>query len=259
MADESGGVWSAASEQFSAHGVGVEQCGLLHDGRMSAGDGLMAQVRVEVVVDSCFERVEVNVDEESVAASLDAGERHWKQVGQGRPVEPSLADSRWYKRQAERQHWIDVFVELSRFHFLRLKQLLPLGLPPQMPKTDLLGWRVVELTHQRRNGRAYLNADRIVRCRKDAWVRRAIRRDLAGLEFVAVQAVNPYRVKCLQIAFPHSRMRQPVEPRVVGNEAHYALAGLGNASLGHAEKADVEVVQPLPFRATHPLGRAIGF
>ena len=92
MADESGGVGSAASEQFSAHGVGVEQRGLLHDGRMAAGDVVGAQLRIEVFVDPRLERVEVNVDEESVAAGLDAGERHREQVGQGRPVEPIFAD-----------------------------------------------------------------------------------------------------------------------------------------------------------------------
>ena len=54
-------------------------------------------------------------------------------------------------------------------------------------------------------------------------------------------------------------MRQPIKPRIVGNEAHHALSGLGNASLGHAEKADVEVVEPLPFGTTHPLSRAVGF
>ena len=128
-----------------------------------------------------------------------------------------------------------------------------------MPKADRLSWRVIEFTHQRRNRRSHLNADRIVGCRKNARVRRAIRRDLAGLELIAVQAVNPNRVKCLQIALPHPGMRQPIEPRIVGNEAHHALPGLGNASLGHAEKADVEIVQPLSFRKAHPPGRAVGF
>ena len=87
----------------------------------------------------------------------------------------------------------------------------------------------------------------------------AVGRELAGLVFVAVQAVHGDGIENLQIALAHPGERAAVQPRVVRDEADDALAGLlDDAPLGHAEEADVEVVQTLPLRRGGALGRAVG-
>ena len=66
-------------------------------------------------------------------------------------------------------------------------------------------------------------------------------------------------VEGVQVALPHAGEGEAVEPRVVGDEADDAAAGLlGDASLGHAEEADVEVVEPLSLGASHAPGGAVG-
>ena len=57
-----------------------------------------------------------------------------------------------------------------------------------MPEFDRIGRRVLRLAHQRRDRGANLDADRIALGRKVARVGRAVRRDLAGLVLVAVNA-----------------------------------------------------------------------
>ena len=92
------------------------------------------------------------------------------------------------------------------------------------------------------------------------WVVGRARRVIGDLVSVAVQAVNPYRVERLQIVLPHPGEGESVEPGVVGDEAGHALARLlRDAPFRHAEKADIEIVQPLPFGPPHPLGRPVGF
>ena len=85
-------------------------------------------------------------------------------------------------------------------------------------------------------------------------------RIIGDLVSVAVQAVNLYRVERPQITLPHPGEGEPVKPGVVGDEADHALARfLGDAPFHHAEKADIEIGQPLPVGPPHPLGRAVGF
>ena len=128
-----------------------------------------------------------------------------------------------------------------------------------MAKANLSGWDKIGFAHQRRDGGADLDADRIAFRRKNARVRRTVWRHLAGLILVAVQAIDPDRVERFKVALPHPGEGQPVEPGVVGNEADHAPARLlGNAPLGHAEEAHIEIVQPLALGPAHPLGRAVG-
>ena len=104
--------------------------------------------------------------------------------------------------------------------------------------------------HQRGDGGAdlYIIPTGSPSVENNARVRRTVRRHLAGLVFVAVQAVDADRVERLQISLPHSGEGQPIEPRVVGDEADHALAGLlRDAPFGHAEETDVKVNQPLAF------------
>ena len=117
---------------------------------------------------------------------------------------------------------------------------------------------VVGLAHQRHDGGANLDTDRVTFRRKDARVRQAVRRDLAGLVFVTVQAVDAYRVKRVQVALPHPRERQSVEPGIVGDEADPPTRLLGDAPFCHAEEPDIEVVQPLALRPADTPRRAVG-
>ena len=75
------------------------------------------------------------------------------------------------------------------------------------------------------DGSADLDADRIAFGGEDAWIGRAIWRDLARLVLVTVQTVNTDCVERLEIPFPHPCERQPVQPRIVRDEADNALAG----------------------------------
>ena len=128
-----------------------------------------------------------------------------------------------------------------------------------MPESDLPGRRVVGFADQRRDGGADLDADWIAVRREDARVGGAVRRDLSRLVLVAVQAVDTDRVERLEIPLPHARERQPVEPRIVGDEAdHTPASRLRDPPLRHPEKADVEVVQPLALWRSDALRRAIG-
>ena len=103
VANETSPVRPAAPEQRVAHLVGVEPCCALHHAWIEPRDFFMAQSCVKVIGDASFEPVEIGIDEKPVAAGLDAGKRRWKQIGQRRPVEPSLADRRRLERQAKSQ------------------------------------------------------------------------------------------------------------------------------------------------------------
>ena len=61
-------------------------------GRIALLDLLMAQVSVEIVGDSRFEAIQIDIDDKRVAAGLDAGKRYLEKIRQGRPVEPAGAD-----------------------------------------------------------------------------------------------------------------------------------------------------------------------
>ena len=77
--------------------------------------------------------------------------------------------------------------------------------------------------------------------------------------------LSPFRqsiqiaVEDLQVSLAHPGEREPVEPGIIRDEADDALAGLlDDAPLGHAEEADVEVVQALPLRRGRAPCRAVG-
>ena len=110
---------------------------------MAAGVLLMAQVRVEVVADARLEPVEIDIDEECIAAGLDPRKRGREQVGQRRPVEPLITHSRSHERQAEWQDGLDRVVERIRRRFRGRRELRGLGLSPQVPESDLPSRRVV--------------------------------------------------------------------------------------------------------------------
>ena len=158
----------------------------------------MAQRRVEVIGDARPEPVEIGIDEKPVSAGLDAWKRHWKQIGQRRPVEPVLTRRRLHEWQAELQNRIDAFIKLAGFRLRCLNQFRTLGPSPQMAKTDLSGRCMIGLAHQRRNGGSDLDAERVAFCREDARIRRAVRRHLAGLVLVPVQAVDADRHRTLR-------------------------------------------------------------
>src|SRR5258708_4944944 len=106
--------------------------------------------------------------------------------------------------------------------------------------------RVVFLADQGGDRSADLDALAVVLGREDRGVGLAVGRGLAGLVLVAVEAVDADRIKRLEIALAHAGERQTVEPRVVGDEAHDAAAGLiDDAPLGHAKEAHVQVVEAL--------------
>ena len=73
-----------------------------------------------------------------------------------------------------------------------------------MPETDVIGGCMFGPAHQRRDGGADLDADRIALRRKDARVGRAVGCDLAGLVLVAIQAVDTNRVERLKVNAPAS-------------------------------------------------------
>ena len=128
-----------------------------------------------------------------------------------------------------------------------------------MTEAYLLGGLVVGLAHQGRNRRTHLDAQRIARDGEDAWVGRTVGSRLASLVLVAIEAVYADNVKGLQVALPHAREGEAVQPGVVGDEADHAPARLlGNATLRHAEETHVQVVQTLTFRLPHPPGGPIG-
>ena len=127
-----------------------------------------------------------------------------------------------------------------------------------MAEADPGGRGVVGFAHQCGDGRPDLDAHRVALRREDARVRRAVGGDLAGLVLVAVQAVDADGVERLQVTLSHAGERQAVEPRIVGDEADHAAARLlGDAPLGHAEEADVQVVQALALRTPDAAGRAV--
>ena len=61
----------------------------------------MAQIWIEVIGDPCLESVEVDIDEERIAAGLDPRERPREQFRQCGPVEPVSAHRSRLERQAE--------------------------------------------------------------------------------------------------------------------------------------------------------------
>ena len=74
--------------------------------------------------------------------------------------------------------------------------------------------------------------------------RLAVGRLLAGLAAVAVEVVDGDVVELAQQPLAHDDCRRVAQPGRVGDEADDALAGLlGDAPLGDAEEADVEVVE----------------
>ena len=114
------------------------------------------------------------------------------------------------------------------------------------------------MSEQRCDGGADLDANGIAISRENARVGRAVRRDLARLVLVAVQAVDADGIERLKVPLPHARERQPVEPGVVGDEADDAPAcRLSDPPLRHTKKADVKVVQPLTLRSPDALRRPI--
>ena len=134
-----------------------------------------------------------------------------------------------------------------------------LGLAPQVAEFDGLRRYVVGLAYQRGDGGASLDTHGVLGRGEDARVGLALRRRLTSLEPVAVQAVDSDGVEGFEVAFAHSGEGEAVQPRVVGDEAHHALARLfGDASLGHAEEADVEVIQSLALGPPHLPGGAVG-
>ena len=100
-ADESGFIWSAASQQRVTHCGGIEPRRGLHDPRITPCDVLMAQRGVEVVAYTRLEPIKIGVHKKSVAAGLDAGKRDGEQIGDRWPVEPVGAHRRWLERQAQ--------------------------------------------------------------------------------------------------------------------------------------------------------------
>src|ERR1035441_5917207 len=99
------------------------------------------------------------------------------------------------------------------------------------------------------HGRSNLNPLAVELGGKDAGIRLAVRRDLSGFVFVAVEAVNPDVIERLQVALTHAGVRKTVQPGIVGNEANDTLPGFfDDPPLGHAVEADVEFVKPLPLR-----------
>ena len=109
-ADEPGLVRPPAIQQRVAHRAGVEPRGCLHHARIAPRDFVVAQSCIEVVGYARPQPVEIDIDEEPVAAGLDAGERDWEQIGQRRPFEPVLAHRRSHEGEAERQDRLDTFI-----------------------------------------------------------------------------------------------------------------------------------------------------
>ena len=133
-ADEPGVVRPVAFQQRVTHRAGIESRSSFHGCRITPRDFLMAQGRVEVIPNARLEPVEIDIDEKTVAAGLDAGKRHREQIGQRRPVEPLIADRRSHEGQAERQDRRDPFIERARLRLGGRDQFRRFGLPPEMRK-----------------------------------------------------------------------------------------------------------------------------
>ena len=260
MGKETRFIRAAACEQRMAYSVRVEACPDPHGCRVALPDRLVVQLRVEIVADPLFKALAVHINHKCITIGVDAGEIDRKQIGQRRPVKPVCADRRSQEGKTERQRRIDAVVKHLGSRLRRLQQLRALGPPPEVPEGDLVGRRVVRLAHQGRDGGADLDADRIALRREDARVRRAVRRDLAGLVLVAIQTVDADSIERLKIPLPHPGKRPTIEPRVVGYEADYSAARLlGDSALRHAEESDVKVMERPAIRHVHPLRRPVGF
>src|SRR5206468_7850588 len=116
---------------------------------------------------------------------------------------------------------------VQRFAVLNagFQQVSPLGLPPQVTKLYDADRRVRFPADKQTDRCANLNSFRIMFSRENAWIGLALWRQFSRLVFVAIQRVDPNSIKRLQITLSHSREGQPVQPRVVGNEADDAAAG----------------------------------
>ena len=105
----------AARDQRIADCSGIKPRRGLHHARIAACNLFMTHICIEVIGDPRLEPVQIDVDEKSVAARLDARKRDREQIGQRRPVEPMLADRRLHEGQTEWQKRFDAFVEHVRF------------------------------------------------------------------------------------------------------------------------------------------------
>ena len=255
---------AATRQQRLAHRAGVEVRRRPHRRRVTPGDFLVAQGRVEVVRDSRLQPVEVRIDEKPVAAGPHPGERHRKQFRQRRPAEPILAHGQRFERQTEAQrrrqrgiagiHARGVKALEQRRPTVDGPCLVEVSIPdaPRRPRP-----RLARLGEQGDAG-AHPDAGRLALQSEHRLAGAAVRR-VFGDDAVAMQVVDAHRVERLQVTFPHPREGQPVQPRIVGDEADHALPGLlHDAPFRHAEEADVEVVQPLSLRPAHSAGGAIG-
>ena len=203
---------AAAREQRIADCSGIKPRRGLHHARIAARDLFMAHICIEVIGDPRLEPVQIDVNEKSVPARLDARKRDREQIGQRRPVKPALAHRCLHERQAERQDRLDAFVKRTRCLLRRGHQFCALGLSPQMAKTDLPGRSMVGFAHKCRDGGSDLDTDRIARRRENAGVRCAVGRNFSCLVLVAIQIVDPDRVERFKVTLPHPREGQPVEP-----------------------------------------------
>ena len=136
-----------------------------------AGDLLMAQVRVEIVGNPRFETVEIDIYKERVAAGLDAGERAGNRSGRaGQSNQPGLtaigANGRPRGRTGAKVSYSAAGSVSASFN-----KLFALGLAPEVAEADCLGRRMVRLTHERRDGGADLDADRICPAWRRCWGR----------------------------------------------------------------------------------------
>ena len=112
---------------------------------------------------------------------------------------------------------------------------------------------MLRLAHQGRDGRPDLDPLRVRFGRENARIGRAVGCNLACPVLVPVKAIDTHGVECFQITLAHSRERQAVQPRVVGNEAHHATSrALGDPSLRHPKEPHIKIVEPLSIRSLHP-------
>ena len=255
---------AATRQQRITHRAGFEVRRRPHRRGVTPGNFLVAQGRVEVVRDSRLQPVEVRIDEKSVAAGPHSGKRHRKQFRQRRPVEPFLAHGHGLEWQTEAQrrrqrgiagiHARGAKALEQRRPTVDGSRLVEVSIPdaPCRPRP-----RFARLAEQGDAG-AHPDAGRLALQGEHRLAGAAIRR-VFGDDAVAMQVVDAHRVECLQVTLPHPREGQPVQPRIVGDEADHALPGLlHDAPFRHAEETDVEVVQPLALRPAHLAGGAVG-
>ena len=89
----------------------------LHDHRVASCDFFVAQIRIEVIVNTRPQPAQVNVYQETVTVGFSAWEGNRKQITKGGAIKPRLNSRDWLERQTQFEVRRYFFVDDIRVRF----------------------------------------------------------------------------------------------------------------------------------------------